>query len=157
MGVEVTEHGIGAPAANQLDCVGVDTSTKWGHGPGSAKAACFHFVWSQSTGLAPFANAPFDKGRNGGDAQGTAGALVAMGVEGQVRAASVTEQVANTPNQGKCGAEVRVARSAVACLLPRHSILLDGEGEGGASGGVQIHKKIRDGEQGGAAVEFQVG
>ena len=31
LGVEVPEHGIGAPSANEADDIGVDTTTEHGH------------------------------------------------------------------------------------------------------------------------------
>mmetsp|Transcript_10441 Transcript_10441/g.23050 ORF Transcript_10441/g.23050 Transcript_10441/m.23050 type:complete len:137 (-) Transcript_10441:303-713(-) len=44
LGMEITEHGVGAPTTNEFDSVGVDASAEQCHGAVGAKAAGREFM-----------------------------------------------------------------------------------------------------------------
>ena len=145
---EVAEHGVGAPAAEKLDVVGVYLGAEEGGGATRAEAAGGDGGRSESReGL--------DEG--GGVAQGVSNPRRGNAANRPVRTIErvdwcggrgvVFPQVADEPGEGLARAEGEVTRGLVADSLTPHGVLLVSKREGGMrdATGVYVIQRHRGG------------
>eukprot|EP00980_Cylindrotheca_fusiformis_P019991 scaffold7072_cov167-Cylindrotheca_fusiformis.AAC.1 len=130
--VEVTQHFVRAPTANQADAVSIDVGAEKGHSTGSSKGACGDVLW-QKTKLGP--KEPRGSAEVGGEVRGRekfprSGGGVPIGSQRKRCRSRMCAKVQNTTGSSSDRAEGRVATEALANNLPSDAILLCSEFEG---------------------------
>ena len=136
--VEIPEHGVGAPATDELDDVGVDAGAEEGHGTGRAQGARFHVAELEAKGLAVFGDGFTEESGDRAYAKVMASATGVPRMEGGVRRGSILSKMKEATDDSEDRAEVGVSAASVANLFAGNGVLLQGKGKNGVRGGVEF-------------------
>ena len=137
---EVTQHGVGFPAAEKLDDVGVDTRAEEGGGPTGAKAPGADEARGNAGGRGE-AGGGTPKGggdETWGDALRAAGDVV-VGVDGGTWRGPMVAKVGADAQEGLDRAEARMGSGEMAELLASYAVLLVGKRKGGPQDAAYVH------------------
>ena len=144
--MEVAEHGIGFPTANQLDGVGIDASTEERSRASGAKAASLDFGWLDIEGIGTYQGYPGAQSirhLSRGDVTEPAGG-VAEGAKRGSTGEGPNAKIDDPPHQSCNGADERGSTAAVRNHFATNAILLGSEDELGVGGGVQFRNGARE-------------
>jgi len=140
--MQVTEHLIRAPAADQADNVGVDVGKEKGHGTTSAKGLGVDIGRKEANAGTEGGNGESeglcDVGRGNGSVRRASAGLVVVGGQRGRRGRVVSAKVENTIDGGDDRAGGGVATPALADDFAAHPIFLIGEGVEGEGGGKDV-------------------
>lgn len=157
---KVTQHGVRFPAPEELDHVGVHSSTEQGGGPTGAEAAGAEQSGVDASGVDEGCGGSAKRisHRLGGDVMPEAGGAP-VGVDWGVRSASVEADVVTKSCQGLDRAQAWVRGGQVADLLAPDRILLVVERESCPQDAAQvqvIQRRVNGSNFGGCCVEGDV-
>ena len=156
--VEVSEHGIRAPASGELDDICVNTGAQEGHGTGGAQRARFDVGGLEAVGGAIQGDGFAEEGGDGAHSEVMPNAAREPGVERSVGWGAVGAQVHDAADGGQDGAEEVMATAAVADFFSGDSVLLEGEGEDDVGGrGKAPGRSVEEVEAGLANIKVDIG
>ena len=136
--MEVAEHGVRAPSADQANDVGVDPGAEEGHGAASAESAGGDVGGQETQGGGKGCGRGAEEGGDHG--RGDMGLVTGfvVGMEEGVGGGAVAAQMEDPADNGADRTCKGVAAAAVGNDLAAYAVLLDVEGEGGEGGAGKI-------------------
>ena len=136
--VEVSKHGVGAPAADHLDYVWVDASAEERHGAARAERACGDVVGGEAQGGAEARSGAAECFGDGVGVDGAPTDVGKVGVQGGLVVGPVEAEVCDAADEGGDGAGDGVAAATMGHDLATDPIFLVVKGDFGVIGSGEV-------------------